>query len=197
MTFHFANTLYIINQEIILTLNKDPRDSLNFVTREHLDCPIAIFFPSFRGSSKVFISLRLSKILRWCNRDRELISCKWCSSGARQGRFTHVSVPSAHDKEQQHQLVPRIGALKGWRCFSDSWEDTSIWFQTCWDVWLYPYSEEETLESLELCETFLPILCPAASETFPLISYQRSSPWVSADRAAFTAISSAACCVWD
>lgn len=69
----------------------------------------------------------------------ELISHK-CTSGARRARFWqfwqfwHMSAPSTHDKEQRHQLVPRIWALKGWRCFSDSWEDTSIWFQTCWDV---------------------------------------------------------------
>lgn len=139
MTFHFANTLYIINQEIITTpkLNKNPRDRLIFVAREHFDSPTAIFFPYFRESSEVFISLRVSKVC-WDDamflREIQLISCTWCSSGARQARFTCISVQSTMTKSSSTSFCPRIWALKSWRCFNGSWKDTSIWFQTCWDV---------------------------------------------------------------
>lgn len=58
MTFHFANILCIINQEIIITLklNKNPSESLIFIAIEHLDSPTSIFFPHFKEISKVFFS---------------------------------------------------------------------------------------------------------------------------------------------
>lgn len=40
-------------------------------------------------------------------RDTQLGSCKWCTSGARQARFTDMSVPGTHGKEQQPQLAPQ------------------------------------------------------------------------------------------
>lgn len=63
MTFHFANILYIINQEIIITLklNTNPSDSLIFIAIEHFDSPTATFFPNFKEISKVFFSLSFTQ----------------------------------------------------------------------------------------------------------------------------------------
>lgn len=180
MTFHFANTLYMINQEIITTpkLNKNPRDRLIFVAREHFDSPTAIFFPYFRESSEVFISLRVSKVC-WDDamflRETQLISWTWCSSGARQARFTHISVPSTHDKEQQHQLLPQnlgFEKLEVFQWLLEGYQHLVPDLLRC----NYIIIQRKGLESMGLCEISLPILCPAAFETFPLIYYQRAAP---------------------
>lgn len=39
-----------------------------------------------------------------------------------------------HKASMTESNSSRPWALKGWRCFSDSWKDTKIWFQTCWGV---------------------------------------------------------------
>lgn len=137
MTFEFANTLSIINQKknITLKLNKNPRDSLIFVAREHFDSPQHYFFPI---SGKV-----LKSLFPWeCPRSAEMMQC----SSERHNLFHAHGAAQVQDKPGSHtcqykvpmtkssSFCPRIWALRGWRCFSDLWKVTSIWFQTCWDV---------------------------------------------------------------
>lgn len=87
-------------------------------------------------------------------------------------------------------FCPRPGVLNGWRCSSDSQADTKTPFQPCRGVTMSVLTQRRDSGVSGGAWDFSPHrspcrLCGFSTDILP----ERSSPWVPAERAGFTAIS--------